>query len=160
MHCQTVPALFKTHHHCVVCVCVVCVCMCVCACVRAWGGVCAHAPAWGNQRMLGPLQLELGGYELPHVDAENWTGVLLKSSKCSNHWAIHLSSPLIPKLQVYNAMYHMYPTPIKLLEETVPRTFPLLQLWFLEIIFHRKLEVRAAMFYKYNLCIGFMYPCT
>lgn len=57
----------------------------------------------------------------------------------------------MPKLQVYNAVYHMYPTPIKLLNETVPRTFPLLLLCFLEIIFHRKLEVSAAMFYKYNL---------
>lgn len=119
MRCQTLPALFKTHHHCVVCVCVrvrECACACVAPC-RCW--------------------------EL------NW--VLLKSSKCSNHWAIHPSSPLMPKLQVYNAVYHVYPTPIKLLEETVPRTFPLLQLWFLEIIFHRKLEVSAAMFYKYNL---------
>lgn len=44
MHCQTVPALFKTHHHCVVCVCGVRVHVRVCvrACVGG-GGVRARA---------------------------------------------------------------------------------------------------------------------
>lgn len=37
MHCQTVPALFKTHHHCVVCVCGVSVH------AVGGGGVWAHA---------------------------------------------------------------------------------------------------------------------
>lgn len=38
MHCQTVPALFKTHHHCVVCVCGVRVHVRVCVRACVGGG--------------------------------------------------------------------------------------------------------------------------